>query len=202
MKKKIILISSFLFLVTIFFSNKTLAQEPTSELTPTQTATKEAAPVYTKYDLAYPGMLPDNPLYKIKVLRDKISLNFMSDPYKKIDFYLLQTDKGMLATAMLIDKNKIDLAEKTSLKAEHNYTLLVNEFKETPNKPNAQVFKKLKTASFKHQEILTSIIKRLPSDKQKTFKIVLDFSKRNLQTLEKMEKKNEKRWTDWSNSEE
>ncbi|HSW97310.1 MAG TPA: hypothetical protein VLF89_05800, partial [Candidatus Saccharimonadales bacterium] len=33
-----------------------------------------------QYDLPYPGLLPDNPLYSLKVLRDKIVEFFISDP--------------------------------------------------------------------------------------------------------------------------
>lgn len=147
---------------------------------------KQTQPII-QYDLAYPGILPDNSLYKLKVLRDKISLFLISDPLKKIDFYLLQTDKGILATAMLVDKNKIKLAEETALKAEHNYTLLVREFGSLSEKPNAAFFQRLKTASLKHQEVLLSIIKRVPADKQGVFKTVLEFSKRNLNQVNKFQ---------------
>lgn len=142
-----------------------------------------------KYDLPYPGILPDNPLYKIKVLRDKLSTFLMSDPKSRIDFYLLQTDKGISATVMLVDANKIDLAMPTALKAENNYTLITQEFYRFKQKPNPEFFQKLKTASQKHQEVLESIINKVPKDKQKTFKDVLYFSKQNLKTVEKFEKK-------------
>lgn len=150
-----------------------------------------AEPVQTiiNYDLAYPGILPDNPLYKLKVLRDKITILLINDPLKKIDFYLLQTDKGILATAMLVDKNKISLAEETALKAEHNYTLLIDEFRKIHDRPDASFFQKLKTASLKHQEVLESLIKRVPENKQKTFKTVIYFAKRNLDQVNRLQNK-------------
>ncbi len=85
---------------------------------------------------------------------------------------------------MLIDKNKIDLAQETALKAENNFTLIAPQLYMLPEKPNKDFFKRLETAGLKHQEILVSIIKRVPKDKQKVFENVIDFSKRNLQTLE------------------
>lgn len=186
MKKRIIYLSFLSLLLTVLSVSLVNAK-------------KSDQPKVIKYDLAYPGMLPNNPLYKLKVLRDRISIALISDPQKKIDFYLLQTDKGILATAMLVDYKKMDLAESTALKAEHNYTLLVNELKKLQKKPSADVFQKLKIASSKHQEVLNSIIKKLPAEKQEILKTVLDFSKRNLKTVEIIEKRNPKTWTDWDN---
>lgn len=156
---------------------------------------KESSPsAHIQYDLAYPGILPDNPLYKLKQLRDKITNILITDPKKRVELYLLQADKGILATAMLIDKKNIALAEQTVLRAEHNMTLLNNEFPRMPKKPDSALFAKLKTASLKHQEVLNSLIKRLPKDKQKTFKQVLEFSTRNFKTIEKYERRNPDRW--------
>src|SRR3990167_8950559 len=135
MKKVLIL---FFFAITVFVSPEiTLAQ--------TQEPINES--VIIDYDLAFPGILPDHPLYKLKILRDKISAGLISDPLKKINFYLLQTDKGILATAMLVDKNKTDLASETALKAEHNYTLLTYQLYRLSRKPDEAVFGRLRTAS-------------------------------------------------------
>lgn len=179
----------FVLIFTLFFLSGSLsrqrvyAEENQMEV---KSSTPEAK---IEYDLAYPGILSDNPLYKLKVLRDKISIFLLNDPYKRSDFYLLQADKGILATAMLVDKNKIDLSGKTALKAENNMTLLTFELHRFSQKPNVEFFNKLKTASLKHQEILNSLIKRVPQDQQKTLKTVLYFSKINLKTIEKFQNK-------------
>lgn len=186
----------FLIVLVIFFCTYTSANA--QKITPSLTATKESTPsVYIKYDLAFPGILPDHPLYKLKVLRDKISLSLISDPLKKIDFYVLQADKGILATAMLVGQNKIELAKSTALKAEHNFTLLSSTYKsyyykqegDIPNKEN--LLKKLRTASLKHQEVLNSLLKKVPKDNQKTFLQVIDFSKRNISKIENIKKEYE-----------
>lgn len=189
--RKIIFI--FFFLLLTFFTlkvNSVFAQE----LTPTQAPINQASPsAPIKYDLAYPGILPDHPLYKLKVLRDRISISLMSDPLKKIEFYLLQTDKGILAAAMLVDKNKIDLAGQTALKAEHNFTLISRTigsyYRKNPGDSSQVKTKdlvvKLKTASLKHQEVLNSLIKRIPKEQQKNFENVIYFSKSNMKTIEK-----------------
>src|SRR3989338_3347246 len=162
MKRNLFAFLLMLFAITSLFGSIAYGNEAS------QTA-------HIQYNLAYPGILPDNPLYKLKQLRDKITNFLISDPKKKVEFYLLQADKGILATAMLIDKE--------------NIALLNNEFPKMPKKPDNSLFEKLKTASLKHQEVLNSLIERVSKDKQKTFVTVLDFSKRNLQTLEKYAKK-------------
>ena len=192
--KKIILRYAFatffatllLFAMSFFQISYAHAQEVS------QSATESAKVKIVEYDLAYPGILPDHFLYKLKVLRDKATVFLINDPRKKADYYLLQADKGILATAMLIDQNKIDLAQETVLKAEHNYTLLTYELKKIPKKPDAKYFQKLKTASLKHQEVLNSLIKRIPEDKQKVFTQVLEFSKRNLTTVELYQRERQK----------
>lgn len=190
MKRKNFLFFIILLLIFIYINTPANAQE----IIPSLTVTKKATPsVFVKYDLAYPGILPDHPLYKLKVLRDKVSASLISDPRKKIDFYLLQADKGILATAMLIDQNKIELAESSVLKAEHNFTVVSNVFQSYYDREQADfsksntkdLVKKLKNASEKHQEVLNSLIKRVPKDRQKTFTTVLDFSKRNINSIEK-----------------
>lgn len=172
-------LASLLLIFSLFFGissakNAAFAQEQNS---------------ITEYDLPFPGILPDNPFYKLKVLRDKLSVFFISDPLKRTDYYLLQADKGILATAMLIDKNKVKLAEETALKAENNVTLLTFELKRVSERPSNELFAKLETASKKHREVLATLINRVPSESKKVFTTVINFSKTNSQTIEKLRNK-------------
>ncbi|MDP2638336.1 MAG: DUF5667 domain-containing protein [Candidatus Levybacteria bacterium] len=184
MLKKIIILL-FIVLILPLFTNIINASETAQKENESLDMTSEKIiPVKVKYDLAFPGLLPNHPLYKLKVLRDKISLALINDPRKKIDFYLLKTDKEILATAMLVDKNEYELAEQTALKAEHNYTLLTRELHNLSSAPKEDLYKKLETASLKHQEVLESLAERAPKDKKKTFLTVIDFSKRNWESVE------------------
>lgn len=135
------------------------------------------------YDLAFPGILPDHPLYKLKVLRDKFMEYFKESPQDKVSFYLLQTDKGISAAAILVDKKNFPLASQTLLKAEHNMTKLVDELRRFPSSPSAQLLDTLKTASKKHLEIINVLALRVPEDERKTFAIVADFIVRNLTSI-------------------
>lgn len=135
------------------------------------------------YMLPYPGMLPDNPLYKIKVLRDKIVLGLLKDPEKQVEQLLLQTDKGIAMVPKLVEKGKTDLAKETAFKAEHNFTELTFVYKKTRTKPDMATYKKLNQAALKHQEVLSSILKKVDKEDQKEFQQVINFSKTNQEEL-------------------
>lgn len=148
----------------------------------TSIAAVESSP--TEYYLAYPELLPTRPLYKLKVLRDKIVLAIIKDPKKKIDFHLLLADKGILATALLVDYGQEALVGQTALKAEHNMTRITQLLPLVTYTQQMELTKKLLTASKKHQEVLTNLIARVKPETQKTLTIVREFSLRNAQTIE------------------
>lgn len=142
------------------------------------------SPMPVKYDLPYPGsLLPDNPLYKLTVLRDKIILYLTSDVQKKAEYHLLLADKKIQLAQILLNKGKIDLAKDTALKAEDEITRLTFELKDKYTKPSKDLYDKLQRASQKHQEILTQMINKVGSRDKKTFEMVLEFSKRNADQL-------------------
>lgn len=137
-----------------------------------------------KYDLAFPGLLPDSPLYKLKVLRDRIEEALINDPNKKIEFYLLQTDKGILASSILLEKHKIALAEDTAYKAENNYTKLTFELWQAGDRLNDKLYLKLRNAALKHQDVLNSMKNGVPEKDKAKFDQIINYSKTNLKTVE------------------
>src|SRR3989344_1770388 len=73
------------------------------------------------YDLPYPGLLPDHPLYFLKMMRDSAIGFLISDPLKKAEFDLLQADKRLNSGLYLLhnDKDKnAELAQSTISKGE------------------------------------------------------------------------------------
>jgi hypothetical protein len=141
----------------------------------------------SSYTVPYPGILPDNPLYPLKVIRDKLVENLIRDKNRKVEFYLRQTDKQMGMVQTLADKKNIPLAKQTALKAEHNFTQLISVYKASDTKPIASVKDILMQATEKHQEILANVIKNTPREEdKKVFMQVLDFSKRNAEEINKI----------------
>lgn len=176
---------AIILVCTIFFA---------AEVNAADTNASASADQEPKYTLPYPGMLPDSPFYKLKVLRDTITTFLISDPLKKIDFYLLRADKGIAGASMLVEKGNISLAKETALKAEHNMTLAVAQIRALPKKPDTGLFEKLILASRKHQSILQAIIKKTNGEDKKTFKTVEDFSKSNMETLQKLFRRHPSQW--------
>ncbi len=125
MKKIIIFIALLFFLpfVTTVWAQEAGKTLPTTisgtEVTPTATP----SPTPAQYLLPYPGLLPNSPLYKLKTLRDKIVSLLISDPLKKAQFDILQSDKRLNGAWYLLQQQpeQSTLVVQTVSKGE-NYT--------------------------------------------------------------------------------
>lgn len=121
--KKLLFFLPLLFLI-VFPHSVALADDSTTSAVASPTAT-----VQSDYTLPYPGILPDNPLYFLKALRDRIIIFFISDPVKKGSFYLLQSDKRLESSWYLLKKGKAkqDLALSTLSKSTNYFDLAVGQ---------------------------------------------------------------------------
>jgi hypothetical protein len=117
------------------------------------------------YELPYPGLLPDNPLYFLRIIRDKTVGFLISDPLKKSEFNLLQADKRMNAGIYLFNKGKIPLSLTTISKAENYFSQALDEVGEArrQRKSVSEIEGRLKDAIVKYQEELGTLVKK--SDK-------------------------------------
>lgn len=70
------------------------------------------------YYLPYPGILPDHPMYWLKMIRDRVQLWLVSDSEAKTEKLLVSADKRLGAGFQLIEGNKISLGVTTLTKAE------------------------------------------------------------------------------------
>lgn len=77
-------------------------------------------PARINYELPYPGMLPDNPLYFLKAIRDGLVKRLINDDMKMARFSMLNAEKRTFAMMLLIEKNKDKLAIETMSKG-NNY---------------------------------------------------------------------------------
>lgn len=113
------------------------------------------------YNLPYPGLLPDSPLYIFRVIRDKVVSFLISDPKRKAEFDLLQADKRLNAGVFMLDSanqndKKMKLAVSTMSKAENYFGSAIESAKEAKRKGMdvMGIAGKLIDSSRKHQEIL------------------------------------------------
>jgi len=149
-------------------------------------ATEAAEKVEEKvqYELAYPGMLPDSPLYFLKVLRDRIVKFLISDPLKEAEFNLLTSDKRVYAALLLVEKNKHDLALTTLSKSNNYFHEAVSSLSEAKGKgvDIKPLYERMSASVKKHEEILRDqIMPKSPKNLMKDFE-------RELERLELIEK--------------
>lgn len=112
------------------------------------------------YNLPYPGLLPDHPLYFIKNIRDKILLYLTRNGVKKSQVYLLLSDKKISAGKALFEKDSQDLGIKTFEAAEKNLlagVLTLGNYQKNAVIPPG-VVDKFELADLKHEEVITGEI--------------------------------------------
>lgn len=119
-----------------------------------------------EYDLPWPGILPDHPFYKAKMLRDQIWGFLIRDPLRKAQWSLLMADKRIWAAQMLLEKDKESLAAATAIKAEkylEKAVIKVFEAKER-GKADQSFLDKLSKSCLKHEEVLTAMINQVSKE--------------------------------------
>lgn len=120
-----------------------------------------ASAMMDDYPLPYPGLLPDHPLYKIKVIRDKIIEFLIADSLKKSEFYLLESDKRLNGGVTLLKKhpNKSELSYSTISKSENYFAKVIEQVKEAKNqgKDVANQLNNLKRSLRKHKSVIDQL---------------------------------------------
>lgn len=161
MQKIILFFIILLFAVFIEFFAATEAAFA-QEVSPTPTPKVD-------YQLPYPGILPDSPLYFIKAARDRIVKFLISDPLKKGEYNLLQADKRLNSGVYLFKKgkSKYELTQSTISKGENYFGQALEKAREAKRqgKDAADLLRRLKESSRKHQEVLRTL--RLSSELQR-----------------------------------
>jgi len=116
------------------------------------------------YDLPYPGILPDHPLYFLKALRDRINLFLTRDYQKKAEIYLLYADKRVAAAVLLLENGKEKLALDTLAKGEKYFfkiPFLISQAKKQGQSFPKELIDKIKTANEKHAEVIDDFLKKV-----------------------------------------
>lgn len=125
------------------------------------------------YQLPYPGILPNHPLYGIKVLRDQVMEFFTRDPLKKAELDLLFADKR-INMAQVVREQDWALSETTASKAE-KYLIKVQQSLEAAKSigltPTVSFIAKVKRATRAHNKILKSLLASAPKKFKSGFTI-------------------------------
>ncbi len=120
----------------------------------------EAAELST-YVLPYPGILPDHPLYFLKAFRDRIVELLISDPVRKAEFYVLQSDKWLNTALFTKEAKKTEYLERSlryAVDFERRAVSALEGVKQSGKQIEPSLLEKLTWSNRKHMQILTGII--------------------------------------------
>lgn len=119
------------------------------------------------YQLSYPGkVMPDHPLWLVKAARDRLWHTISMNPIKKAELSVLFSDKRLLMSKALFEREKPDLGFSTLTKAEKYLEKALIEEGQAREKgvDTSSLLVKIATASLKHKEVINSILEIAPED--------------------------------------
>jgi hypothetical protein len=165
MNSKQIILSVIIFFFAVYFQLATAyAQEASSTASPSATV---------DYQLPYPGMLPDNPLYFLKAFRDGLTSLFINKPLDRANFDLLQSDKDVEASYLLItnQEGKTDLAFQTFSQAQDYFdqSIIETQSAEKQGYSTQDLKRNLMLSDQKHEQILEAIAQQTGQMNNQTF---------------------------------
>lgn len=188
MFRKIFLLITALVFFSALRPAAAMAKTP---VLPTTTVTPSPAVLET-YQLPYPGMLPDSPLFKVKTLRDKILLYFTTDYYKKARLQLHLADKTLFAALKMAEKGNLPLAVHTAFKGEHYYTLMVSTIRNAVYYGQEELNNSFVDQAYKaftaHQNLIDGMIARADGENKTQLEQIKAFSVQNRDELIRFQK--------------
>lgn len=119
--------------------------------------------------LPYPGILPDNPLYFVKKVRDSVLIFFSRDIMRKAELYILFSDKKMYMAIELSKTGKWSLVSQTVTESQNDFLKavdLVLTAKKQGTSPQTGFLEKKKLSNEKHQEVIEMLLKSSTSGEQ------------------------------------
>lgn len=141
------------------------------------------------YTLPYPGILPDNPLYIFKAIRDQLIIFGTRDNVKKAQLYLLLSDKRIGMAISLSKKGKEKQAIEVAGKAEKyffNIPQLLIDAKKQGSGSSSEFIQTLKLSNAKHREILDSFLKDLPQGLNNAINEVIKINEQVKKSIDKL----------------
>lgn len=141
------------------------------------------------YNLPYPGILPDHPLYFLKIIRDRSTEFLTRDTIKKTQLYLLYSDKRVAMAIALSKKGKSQLAITSFSKGEKYFAKipeLLKTAKSQGSSASSSFNETLKQSNAKHAELIRELIKTAPEGEQESINQLLELNlsiKKALETL-------------------
>lgn len=177
--RKILVLLSFLVFVSIFNSPVWSASTSSSDSIGT-----------TNYELPYPGILPDSPLYFIKVARDRMISVLIQSPVKKSFYALLLSDKRLAAGQVLVDTGKTNLGVTTIVNGEDYFSEAVSLAEEAKKqkRDTSELWVKLSVAAVKHDEIISRLMPKVSGMEESRLESAYENSQKSRKRVQEMMK--------------
>lgn len=147
-----------------------------SQKTDTALAQVEMKGETVEYTLPFAGLLPDSPLYPLKVVRDNFWLFFTRDNIKKAEVLLLFSDRKTAASQMLFESGKWEKGVDTMTEAEQNFERMVDMVvlsKSQGVSPDEGFIQKMKLSNTKHRQIIEQLLIAAPQGSRKALEEVM-----------------------------
>jgi hypothetical protein len=196
MKKYSAIILSSLFTLSLLGTtpvfaatdNTTVMSETKQQVATDAMEKKEGSEVIQKveYALPYPGILSDHPLYFLKKIRDQILERLISDPARKTEFYVLQSDKELNAAVFLEAKGKQSLVPGILKKSETYMEQAIKSVKDYPSQGKevpGYLVEKVNNAVLKHIEVLNELLLKAPDAEKQSLSGAIESMKKLEQEL-------------------
>jgi hypothetical protein len=119
------------------------------------------------YQFPNPGeILPDNPLWVLKAARDRIWYLITPSPLRRAELALLFSDKRLVASQILFENKKPNIAISTLTKGEKYLAVAVADeaLARSEGFDTSAFLNKLALASLKHKEVIESLMPLVPED--------------------------------------
>ncbi len=134
------------------------------------------------YSIPFPGkVLPDNPLWSVKVVRDWAWYRFTGDPIKKAELALLFADKRLMSSKLLFENKKPDIAVSTLTKGEKYLEIALEqeEVARKQGKDTSEFLTRLASASLRHRQIIEEELMPMSPEDAKPEIIRVEFYAKN-----------------------
>ena len=174
MHYKQIVLSVVIFSLAVYITLATAYAQVASSSSAKMPSTSEV----NSYQLPYPGMLPDNPLYFLKVFRDDLTALFLGKPLDKAEFDLLQSDKNVEASYLLVtqQQGKAALAWTTFSTAQDYFDQAISQTESAQKQGYSvkDISKRLATANQKHVQTLQAVAQQTNQKNSQAFQTELN----------------------------
>ncbi|MCL4354174.1 DUF5667 domain-containing protein [Patescibacteria group bacterium] len=157
---------------------------PVATLAETKAFNDQYIKVVGNNELPYPGLLPDSPLYFLKMIRDRFVSFSTQNPASKVDFDILQAEKRLNAGVYLfIQRKDHSLATSTISKGSNyfNNALIVAENAKKQKEDIKDLKRKISKSLLKYKYVL----KNLKSEKSEQIKKSLEETENKIANFEK-----------------